>query len=650
MWSTILRFARRRLAGPLPATLMIATVAACGDGDEPTGGSGGADTGASGGADTGGSGGADTGGSGGAGTGGSGGTGTGGSGGNDTGGSGGNDTGGSGGTDAGGSGGDGVCESNCTTVSPPLHSGELASAGIGLVQAAIWNSASWVANQQYSNTANSNAASLSQNARALVREHRITWAQLEPTKGNVRWDKVQELIDDAWNAIPRKQSAFRIMAFVPKTGGGSHYYLAQPEWFRTAATARGKCVDVGPGPEYRGVDADGVVGKCGYYRTKFLGPADAGEVTSDIWTPNNNEDPVAGGMSMQENLLRLIQGFKDHIDTPENRAKLAWVDMGMTGAWGEMHAHNTHLMPGTAPQKRWPTPKYDYMTAMIDAWWTLSDDIPLMVNFQAATRDSFEEKPVPGFNGWRYTCAKAVAGGVGGQVAGWRNDGIHNTAYWINPSLRDHSELAECYKYGPLSGEPSGQWNTTADITAALEWFQTTDDNKYPWPNGTSVPGVFGTSFNIKYVNLDNVGQAYGEVIDDFTGAMGYKLHPKEILLPATPQAGQAWSAEVTWQNAGNTRLYWRHYAASLRFVGSGLPVVYALPGDLSAIEPGASEAMVASGIVLPAGTYGIEVGIGPKSGIAEVVPVPPAVNQAQCTSTNNGTRWCPVGSVTVVP
>jgi hypothetical protein len=557
---------------------------------------------------------------------------------------------------------------SCATLAPTLYTGALETAKRGLVVPGVWNSVPWWSTGSRVDSLTTNAAAQSQLPHAAIREYRLPWSQLETQDGVYQTAAVQALIDSAKTA--GDMVGFRLIAYMPQESPPSGTPRGVPEWFITAGTARGECTSIGSGPAYLGRAGGGPDGNCAYYRARFLKGSCAynagqdkwlnsdGAVCAPMWMPNYNEPP-GSGQTFRERYTALIAWFRTSILTPANVPWIAYIDTGGWGDWGEMHTHNTRLhADGTT---RLPTPNTATFTALLDEWWKVPDTIPLLTNFQAATLDSAQafstsDRTNPlNFDGWRAVCSRAIAEGFGGQMAAWRTDGMDapdaaiNTAWQINLALRDFPELGECWRYGPINGEPAGAFATPTALSASLDWFGSTV-SAWPWPNGAGTPGPRGSMFNGKYINLTTTFAAAVPRIQTFNAAVGYRIYPSAVLLPSAPSAGESWSVRVTIKNAGPHRLFSYLYAPAIRFVPSaGAPTTLALGADLARLEQGQEAVASRRGITLPAGTYTVRFGIAPKPGVVTPVPVvSPSLDPASCTTDADGSRWCTLGSLTV--
>lgn len=557
---------------------------------------------------------------------------------------------------------------SCTSITPTLDlDGSVVSAGRGLVTAAIWNATPWWNNGTRQDSSATNTGSQSQLPHSAIVYMRPSWSMVEPTKDGYIWEDpdndFQDFIDT--HKAAGRQVAFRIITHNPNIKPPQAYINAQnpaitagwprsePQWFIDAATTRGQCTSVGTAPNYLGQSGGGSQGGCGYYKNFFakgscvwrasrnawMNGDDA--ICADLFVPNYNEPPVTGQLSYQERMLLMIESFSEHVLTPENLPWIAFVDVGMAGSWGEMHHHNEFLQASGGGNSgiRLPTPKYDYMVAMLEKWLTETPkSLPKIINFQASTKDSFESwsntnrRDPANFDGWRWWCARARTEGRAGHIMGWRTDGVPDTGWKQDDAIAYYPELANCWRYGPIDGEPTGQFADSAAAATGLTW----------------LAGHRGGLVNFKYTNIGS-GTWLSNAITPWRSTSGYHLHPSRVVIPASATSAQTWNAEVEIRNAGFQRAFSRYHAPYIRFVpSSGTTVVKRLPVDLTMLEPGATATTRVRGVSLPAGTYSVQVGLAAAEGIATVPRMRWSLDQAGCTDTAGGGNWCAVGSLTI--
>lgn len=516
---------------------------------------------------------------------------------------------------------------DCQVIEPPVVTAPALQAGQGIVQAAVWNEAVWVAQGK-----RQIAVSASYGPLSAVREYRLRWSLLEPEPGQYALADLKAAIDAAWNDTPRKQSILRIIAFNPQADKAP----PTPEWFSTAAKARGKvCTSMGPGPAFAGLPKG-----CSWY-----------SVDGGLFAFNPNEAP-ANGMSYQERMLTLISAVRSVLADPAYTHKVLAVDIGLMGRWGELESTGSV----TAGGQPWPMSNEANAKAILDAWWMIDDRIQITSNFQFAWETgtvAVSARRQEPRTGWAEVCRRAAQEAPSGQLAGWRNDGldtpgVSGTGWVLLPELLKNPILSDCWRTGAVNGEPMRQWAASdpdGNLIGSLDWWAGSAPYLY---KGTYYPPIRGRLLNGKYTRLESLTPGQQAAIRGWSSRVGPHLRPTRVVLPAQAASDEPWNLLVDLTNTGTGSLLSRWHRLQVRFVdAAGATFVQDLPLDLTHLAPGLTRTAVRCGLQLPVGRYAVELGLAPVAGLAETLPT--YLTLAGCQATPQGATWCPVGALTVI-
>lgn len=385
----------------------------------------------------------------------------------------------------------------------------------------------------------------------------------------------------------------------------------------------------------------------------------------------NEPDPGGGAHYYLGDYKRLATEFAKRIARdPELKGWITHVDIS-SGHWGECHQEN-FMIYGTSTNI--PSFNAANLVDVIDHWVSvLPDDVALIINFQCGSPSGYAANPRY-YEGWAYGASKAKSEGLGGQLIGWRSDGIGGTADYIGYTFSTNPDMKYYRFQGPTLGEPVGDWTTSApgttaetrmiSITDGLNWFKTTDEtNYYKWISSprSLINGVFGTMYNIKYQNPNSMDAAYRSAMTGFATTQGYRFFIPSLVLPSTVAANAEFSVWATLENRGRQRLFWPNYELRVLFdtTGTANDKTYTIPGDIARLygsgDSGSlgatSFTSAAHGVTLAAGTYTVKVGIAAKASLSSAPHIRIAFTddlQTSSTVDARGTRWYSIGSLTV--
>lgn len=314
------------------------------------------------------------------------------------------------------------------------------------------------------------------------------------------------------------------------------------------------------------------------------------------WTPDHKtfapdlDDPLFIAYSQ-----RLLNAFGKRYDGNQN---LAFVDIGIVGAWGEWHNSN---FPTLKPLlERYTTAQLDRYVAMHFAAFPVTPKIMLMSGGQSL--------------------ANAVARGAGWRADCWGDLRVFSDSWnhmqddypqRLLAAQKSYSGFDDAWKRSPVSLEI---------CSYMLDWkniFKYTPDE---------VQGIFNwaVTHHVSTINLKSrkVPGEYRPIVDDALTKLGYRFRLASLSHESVWENGQTLALVSTWYNDGNAPIY-LPYTLSFRIINDGNKVVAQgnSPEDIRRWLPGKHQLNYSLPMpgALPGGNYFIEVAIVDKSGTARI-------------------------------
>ncbi|MEB6379538.1 DUF4832 domain-containing protein [Leclercia adecarboxylata] len=232
---------------------------------------------------------------------------------------------------------------------------------------------------------------------------------------------------------------------------------------------------------------------------------------------------------------RLLQAFGARYN---NNPELAFIDIGMVGAWGEWHNSN---FPGLRPlQERYSAA---LLNRYVDMHFSAFPDTPKVMLINGYDSVAYAAKKGAG---WRADC-----------WGDWRNF----SPSWSHMANDYPERIAaaqaawpgfnEAWKKAPVSLEICGhmaEWLTTQKYTR--EEVQATFD----W-----ALAQHASTLNIKSTDIPRV---YRDIVDKALTKIGYRFRVVSLTHPASVRAGQVVSLTSQWSNDGVAPIYLRYTLA----------------------------------------------------------------------------------------
>ncbi|NQV32083.1 MAG: DUF4832 domain-containing protein [Phycisphaeraceae bacterium] len=380
---------------------------------------------------------------------------------------------------------------------------------------------------------------------------RVPWAFLEPQEGQFNW-ALFDTPAQRWHD-QGKQVAFRVTCSENWTA------YATPEWVRKAG-AKGCFYRFGHGPD----------------------------PNATTWDPDFG-DPIF--MAKLEAFLTAMAARYD------GNPRVAFMDIGTYGMWGEGHTH----MSSQVPKDR----ELAIVKQHIDLAVSLFPRTRLCISDDVAGHD----KPGTHFPETDYALSKGVT---------LRDDSI-----LVQPPPRSwyHNELANLYwptlpvileheHYG--SSKKRGAWGDGSLLLKAVEDYHASYMSIHWWPREEL--------------------RENRDLIDRINRRLGYRLQLREMTWPSQVILGQPFSVRSQWANVGVAPCYPGGYmAVTLKDDKDGIVTVlvdesYTMrtltPGSIKAAPVQSLESRFRVGLIAPTtrpGTYAIYVSIGERDGTPRI-------------------------------
>lgn len=314
------------------------------------------------------------------------------------------------------------------------------------------------------------------------------------------------------------------------------------------------------------------------------------------WTPDHKtfapdlDDPL-----FIEYSQRLLNAFGKRYDGNEN---LAFVDIGMVGAWGEWHNSN---FPTLKPLlERYTTAQLDRYVAMHFSAFPVTPKIMLMSGGQSL--------------------ANAVARGAGWRADCWGDLRVFSDTWnhmhddypqRLLAAQTSFSGFNDAWKKAPVSLEMCSympEWKKTYHYTR------------------DEVQGIFDWAVkqHASTINLKSraVPSEYRPIVDDALTKLGYRFRLASLSHESVWQNGQSLALTSTWYNDGIAPIY-LPYMLSFRIINDANKVIAQgnVPEDIRRWLPGKHllNYQLPMPGALPEGMYHLEVAIVDKSGMARI-------------------------------
>jgi len=314
------------------------------------------------------------------------------------------------------------------------------------------------------------------------------------------------------------------------------------------------------------------------------------------WTPDHKtfapdlDDPTYIAYAR-----RLLQAFGARYN---NNPELAFIDIGMVGAWGEWHNSN---FPNLPPLQERYSPAL--LNRYVDMHFSAFPDTPKIMLINGYDSVAYAAKKGAG---WRADC-----------WGDWRNF----SATWshmandyperITAAQAAWPEFNDAWKKAPVSLEICGhmaEWLTEQKYTR--EEVQATFD----W-----ALAQHASTLNIKSTEIPKV---YRDIVDKALTKIGYRFRVVSLTHPASARAGQALSLTSQWSNDGVAPIYLRYTLAWRLQDKRGSTVAQGSTGDdIRQWLPGrhSSAYQLVTPRNLAAGRYQLDVALVDKSNNARI-------------------------------
>lgn len=314
------------------------------------------------------------------------------------------------------------------------------------------------------------------------------------------------------------------------------------------------------------------------------------------WTPDHKtfvpdlDDPTYLAYAQ-----RLLQAFGARYN---NNPELAFIDIGMVGAWGEWHNSN---FPTLQPlQERYPPA---LLNRYVDMHFSAFPDTPKIMLLNGYDSVAYAAKRGAG---WRADC-----------LGDWRNF----SRTWSHMS-NDYPEriaaaeaawpgFTQAWKKAPVSLEICGhmaEWlseqkYTREEVQATFDW----------------ALAQHASTLNLKSTD---VPQVYRDILDKALAKIGYRFRVVSLTHSASARPGQAVSLHSQWANDGVAPIYLRYTLAWRLQDKHGNTVAQGSAGDdIRQWLPGrhSSAYQLATPRNLEAGRYQLDVGLVDKNNKARI-------------------------------
>lgn len=314
------------------------------------------------------------------------------------------------------------------------------------------------------------------------------------------------------------------------------------------------------------------------------------------WTPDNKTFiPDLSDPLFIEYSQRLLNAFGKRYDGNEN---LAFVDIGMVGAWGEWHNSN---FPDLKPLLE------QYTTAQLDRY--------VAMHFSA-----FPSTPKIMLMSGGQSLANAVARGAGWRADCWGDLRVFSDSWShmaddypqrLLAAQQSYSGFNDAWKRAPVSLEICSymqDWKNTFHYTRA------------------EVQGIFDWAVkqHASTINLKSraIPSDYRPIVDDALTKLGYRFRLASLSHESVWDGGQTLRLNSTWYNEGIAPIY-LPYTLAFRVVDSANKVVAQgnAADDIRRWLPGVYQVSYALPMPgrLAKGQYAIEVSMLDKSGVARI-------------------------------
>lgn len=292
---------------------------------------------------------------------------------------------------------------------------------------------------------------------------------------------------------------------------------------------------------------------------------------------------------------RLLQAFGARYN---NNPELAFIDIGMVGAWGEWHNSNFPNLPPL--QERYPPA---LLNQYVDMHFSAFPDTPKIMLINGYDSVAYAAKKGAG---WRADC-----------WGDWRNF----SPTWSHMA-KDYPEriaatqsawpgFNEAWKKAPVSLEICGhmaEWlteqkYTRQEVQATFDW----------------ALAQHASTLNIKSTEIPKV---YRDIVDKALAKIGYRFRMVSLTHPASVRAGQAVSLNSQWSNDGVAPVYLRYTLAWRLQDNGGSTVAQGSAGDdIRQWLPGrhSSAYQLATPRNLAAGRYQLDVALVDKHNKARI-------------------------------
>ena len=326
---------------------------------------------------------------------------------------------------------------------------------------------------------------------------RWSWAELEPTRGELRTD----LIDNTMQTAALLGEALGIRVVTIQEGG-----MGVPDWLTEEIGATGEWVDGTFWPDVR--------------------------------------DPVY--LAEHKRLLELIAERYD------GHPALDHVDIGTVGCWGEW---NTACLPSAADIHEVYSPtsseERDEIEAayaeIIDHHLEAFEETPLLmlgIGYEADSADSrLLVRATEGGAGWRFDCW----GDWGLLSPTWNH---HEDAYpWILAAAAANSpDFTDLWKRAPIHLEVCGTMPSWYDFGYRVEDPDSEVLKSFDW-----AIEQHASLFNAKWTDIP---ENYREALDDLLIGSGHRLAVESVTHPEYITAGSTLDLAMVWRNLGGSPAY----------------------------------------------------------------------------------------------
>jgi hypothetical protein len=309
---------------------------------------------------------------------------------------------------------------------------------------------------------------------------RFTWREIEPSRGKYDFGPIDKAIAQAERE--NRRFAFRIRAMVHRQG------LAVPDYL-ISSMAQG-----------------------------WWGDAD-NNGNSDTYIPDWN-DPF-----FRERLAKLAAALGERYN---GDPRIAWVDVGMYGNWGEWHMWPfLDAYPHASGAQK---PSEAGKRAIIDAMARAFPDTQLIMGSEEPEALIYALRTYP--------------------QMGWRRDSLGDVLFTTSAGWRKLSQNPEHWKL------VTERWKSAPIISE----FISPDDQRDP--DVYQLALAQATEYHVSLISNGNtlswggLGRAGRESMLALAKAVGYRYELQQLTVPATLTAGKPFAIITEWDNAGNAPTY----------------------------------------------------------------------------------------------